>query len=99
MPHKDGFKPVLSIVIPTWNQAAMTAQCFASIRAHTKTAYEIIWIDNGSKPDEFSVMRSQATRPRVHTKLIKYQENVGFIKATNAGIREAEGEFIILLNN
>ena len=99
MPHKDGHKPIISIVIPTFNQSYMTVKCFQSIRENTPTPYEIVWVDNGSSPDEFSIMKSQAIRPRVHTKLVKFANNTGYVKATNAGIREAEGKYIILLNN
>ena len=100
MGHKDkDFKPVVSIVIPTYNQVDKTVQCFASIRAHTKLPYEIVWVDNGSAPDNVKIMRRQATRPRMHCKLIRNSKNLGFIKATNQGIRESEGEYIILLNN
>lgn len=98
-PHKDGFRPVVSIISPVWNQADLTVQCFASIRENTKLPYEIIWVDNGSSPDNFKIIRQQATRPRVHTKLIRNNKNLGFVKATNQGIAEAEGDYVILLNN
>lgn len=99
MGHKDNFKPVVSIVIPVWNQPDMTVQCFASIRESTKIPYEIIWVDNGSTPENVKIIRRQATRPRVHTKLIRNSRNLGFVKATNQGIAEAEGDYVILLNN
>ena len=83
MPHKDGYKPVVSIVIPVHNQAALTAQCFRSIRAKTRTPYEIIWVDNGSSSENFEIIRRQATRPRMHTKLVRFSQNMGFVKATN----------------
>jgi GT2 family glycosyltransferase len=99
MAHKDGFVPTVSFVIPVYNQARMTVSCFASIRASISCPYEIIWIDNGSNEVEFGTIKVQATRPRVHTKLVRFEKNIGFVKATNAGIREAEGEYVILLNN
>lgn len=99
MPHKDGFKPKVSIIVPVWNQADLTVQCFASIRENTKIPHEIIWVDNGSSPENFKLVRRQATRPRMHTKLVRNARNLGFVKATNQGIKEAEGEYIILLNN
>jgi len=97
--HKDGFKPVLSIIIPTVNQAALTVKCMASIRAWTKVPYEIVWVDNGSAPDQHMQIKRQATRPNVHTKLVKFKRNVGFVKATNAGLKEAEGSIVVFLNN
>jgi O-antigen biosynthesis protein len=99
--HKDNYKPDLSIIIPVWNEAAKTVNCLASIRANTKYPHEVIWIDNGSNDENFGTIKRQATRPNVHTKLIKLAQNVGFVKAINIGIKEAEksSKYIILLNN
>ena len=99
--HKDGYIPKLSIIIPVYNQSQKTIRCFASIRASTKMPYEIIWIDNGSSADHFGLIKRQAVKPRVHTKLIKFKNNIGFVKATNIGIKEVEksSEYIIFLNN
>lgn len=99
MPHKDGFKPVLSIVIPVYNQSGLTVKCFSSIRKYTTIPYEIIWVDNGSSTDHFNLVLRQAKKPNVHTKLIKNAKNLGFVRATNQGISEAEGEYVVLLNN
>lgn len=99
--HKDGYKPLISIIIPVHNQSSKTVRCFASIRANTKTPHEIIWVDNGSAPQHFGVIKRQAIKPRMHTKLVKFKNNTGFVKATNIGIRESErsSKYIILLNN
>jgi len=99
MPHKDGFVPELSIVIPTVNQATLTVRCFASIRKWTKTPYEIVWVDNGSRQEEHNIILKQARCPRVHTKLVRFKHNTGFVRGTNAGIKEAEGKYVVLLNN
>jgi GT2 family glycosyltransferase len=99
MPHKDGFRPILSIVIPVFNQTDITVRCIKSIRANTKIPYELLWVDNGSNAENVQVIKYHVTRPRMHTKLIRFKNNVGFVKATNAGIKEAEGKYIILLNN
>jgi len=99
--HRDGYKPEVSIVIPVCNESVKTVQCFASIRANTKVPHEIIWVDNGSDSENFGLIKRQATKPNVHTKLIKLKQNVGFVQATNIGIKEAEksSKYIILLNN
>jgi GT2 family glycosyltransferase len=101
-PHdmsKDKFRPVLSIIIPGINEAPKTVKCLQSIRAYTATPHEIVWVDNGSSPKQFAAIKYQATRPNVHTKLIRNSNNLGFVKAINQGLSEAVGEYIILLNN
>ena len=99
--HSDKYQPVVSIVVPVHNESAKTIRCFASIRANTHMPYEIIWVDNGSSPDHFGKVKRQAMKPRVHTKLIRFKKNVGFVRATNAGIKEVEksSKYIVLLNN
>jgi len=62
---KDLPPPIVSIVIPVINQPALTVKCFQAIRANTKLPYEIIWVDNGSNPESFGVIRRQATREYV----------------------------------
>jgi len=99
MPHKDGFKPIISIVVPVYNQSELTVRCFSSIRKYTTIPYEIVWVDNGSSVDQFKLILRQAKKPNVHTKLVKNLRNLGFVKATNQGIKEAEGDYVILLNN
>jgi GT2 family glycosyltransferase len=96
---KKKFNPVISIIIPGINEAPKTIKCLQSIRASTPTPHEIVWIDNGSSPRQFAAIKHQATRPHVHTKLVRNVNNLGFVKAINQGLVEATGDFIILLNN
>jgi glycosyltransferase involved in cell wall biosynthesis len=37
-----------SIIIPCWDQIQFTQQCFAALKEHTRPAWELIVIDNGS---------------------------------------------------
>jgi GT2 family glycosyltransferase len=99
--HTDGYKPKMSIIVPVHNEASKTVRCFASIRANTVIPYELIWVDNGSTEHNRNIIKRQATKPNVHTKLVKFKKNTGFVKAINAGITEAESSsrYIILLNN
>jgi len=97
--YKDGFKPKLSIIVPTLNQANLTVRCMQSIRTYTTIPYEIIWVDNGSRPEQKRVVKAQATKPRVHTKLVAFPTNTGFVRAINSGLKEVEGEYVVFLNN
>ena len=99
--HSDGYKPVVSIIVPVYGQAAKTAKCFQSIRASTVMPYEIIWVDNGTDSHSFDIIKRQATKPRMHTKVVKFKKNQGFVRAINAGLQEVEdsSQFVIFLNN
>lgn len=86
-----------SIVIPTFNHVDdLLRPCIESIIQHTDLSrVECLIVANGC---------TDSTREYVESlgapfKLIWFDEKVGFIKATNAGIEAAEGEYIIFLNN
>lgn len=84
---------MISIVIPVFNQHDMTDECLRAVLENT-TDCEIILIDNGSTPPikpPFSGF--------IETKIIRNEENKGFPVAVNQGMREANGDVIILLNN
>lgn len=86
------------IVIPVWNQLEITKNCFESLRKFTNYPYRLIVIDNGSdKPTSEYLKKCSDFFPSY--KLIKFEKNMGFVKAVNSGLSEATAEFICLLNN
>ncbi len=86
--------PRVSIVILNWNGLQDTIECLESIRKLTYPDYEIIVIDNSSTDDSCLVLK----RDFPYVRLIENQENLGS-GANNAGIRAAQGKYVLLLNN
>ena len=41
-------RKLTSIIIPCWGQLEFTQQCLAALKEHTRPAWELIVIDNGS---------------------------------------------------
>lgn len=85
---------LISIIIPNWNGAAHLPTCLDSLRAQTRRDFEILVVDNGSTDASLEVL---ARYPEV--RLIPLGRNLGFTGACNAGLRAAQGEVLILLNN
>ena len=84
-----------SIIIVSWNTKDKLRENLLSLSyGNTGVHREIIVIDNAS--DDGSAAMLQTEFPEV--KLIRNQANVGFAKASNQGLREATGDFLILLN-
>jgi O-antigen biosynthesis protein len=86
--------PTVSIIIPFYNQINYTVNCLHYLNKHltNKYPYEIILIDDNSKePYDLSTIKG--------FKLIKNNENQGFLKNINIGIKAALGEYIYILNN
>jgi len=85
----------LSIVIVNWNVKKYLEKCLVSIFRETKNIrFEVFVIDNASQDGSAEMVRSNF--PEV--KLINNKKNIGFAKANNQGIKEARGEFVLLLN-
>ncbi len=85
-----------SIIIPVWNNAALTRQCLTALAEVTDdVTYEVILVDNGSTDGVQDFLRTLGGDVQV----IRNEENLGFAKACNQGARAARGEFLVFLNN
>lgn len=85
----------LSIIYVNYNTADQVMTSVESVRRHTKGIdYEFIVADNNSKDDE----NLQKLIDDETIKVIKLDDNYGFGKANNAGVKACTGEYIFLLN-
>ncbi|MGD0915469.1 MAG: glycosyltransferase family 2 protein [Thermodesulfobacteriota bacterium] len=85
----------LSIIIVSWNSKEYLLPCIASIFETTKRIpTEVIVIDNHSS--DGSGPEVKKTFPGVH--LILNEKNSGFARATNQGLKESQGRYVLLLN-
>ena len=90
-------QPAVSIVIPVFNNAALTRKCLAALKKNTAgCSYEVIVIDNASDDETPELLKSCDLQ---NLTVISNRENVGFTKACNQGARRARGEFTLFLNN
>jgi len=86
--------PFFSVVIPTYNRAALLRQNLISVFAQQFTRYEVIVVDDGSSDESESVVNAFGCR-------IKFlrQQNRGPGAARNLGINVARGEFVAFLDS
>ncbi len=88
----------LSIIIVNWNVKPLLERCLESIfKEKADLEYELIIIDNASK-DKSCEFLSQLKSQITNLKTIFNNENSGFARAVNQGLKIARGEFILLLN-
>jgi len=90
-----------AIIVPTWNNSALTARCLTSLVEFTSD-YHLIWIDNGSRPVENGQVKEVIKRFGIIYTGFANDKNLGFPKAINQGIKIAlAGNYdpIVLLNN
>ncbi len=87
--------PLISVIIVNYNGKKFLADCLNSISHQTYSPFEVILVDNASHDGSIEYVRQNFPEVRVFTQFT----NLGFAGGTNAGIRQAHGEFIITLNN
>jgi GT2 family glycosyltransferase len=85
----------LSIIIICWNDLKVIKDCLRSIFDGThSTEFEVLVSDNGSADGSVQFVRENY--PAV--KIVENGANLGFAKGNNAGIREAAGDYVLILN-
>jgi len=87
--------PAISVVVVNYNGAALLEDCLLSLRGQTFRDFEVVLVDNGSVDNSISVAASVFPQARC----VVLAENVGFAKGSNIGIRQSDGEYVVLLNN
>jgi glycosyltransferase involved in cell wall biosynthesis len=94
-------KPLISVVIPTYNRALQTIAAIESVLAQTYPNFEIIVVDDGSTDGSGEAIQrfiSQRTNG-CHQILFFSQPNQGASIARNMGISKARGEYIAFLDS
>jgi GT2 family glycosyltransferase len=87
--------PELSVVIPTYDTAAMTLRCCAAVLASMPPASEVVVVDDGSSDGTSDLLGTEVPQVRV----IRRARNGGFAAAANEGVAAASGRVILLLNS
>jgi len=100
--------PLLSIVIPNMNHLNDLKECIASIVDNTDYPnYEFIIVENNSSfADLFSYYKELELREDIKVKVLNYTNahtetkgHFNFSALVNYGVANANGEYILLLNN
>lgn len=92
----------LSIVIISYNTKKLTQNCIESSLKSLKNApfsYEIIIVDNASKDGSVEMLQKYQTELKDKFELVLSNENIGFGKGNNLGVKHARGKYILLLNS
>ena len=87
-------KSLISIVVLNYNAGELLLNCINSLKKSTYQNIEILVVDNISSDDSHTKCKKQF--PDI--KLIQNRKNLGYCGGNNVGIKEAKGEFIVILN-
>jgi GT2 family glycosyltransferase len=87
----------VSVVIVSWNTRELLRGCVESTLAARKELgrpVDVIVVDNASSDGSAAMVRQEFPDVRV----VANASNVGFAAATNQGLRESHGRYLLLLN-
>lgn len=87
-------KSLVSIIILNYNAGDLLLNCVESVLKSTYKNIEVIVVDNISQDN--SHMRCKEKFEEIH--LIENHENLGYCEGNNVGIRNANGDFVVILN-
>ena len=87
--------PVLSILVPVYNQVHYTLACLRSIAEHPpKVPFEVVVADDCSTDETERVL---AAIPGL--RVVRHTSNLRFLRSCNRAVDSCRGEFIFFLNN
>ena len=86
---------MISVIIVNWNGKHHLKECLDSLRQQTYKDFEVVFVDNGSTDGSSNFVVSNYPEVR----LIQLNYNSGFCEGNNTGIKHAEGDYLVLLNN
>lgn len=85
----------ISCILVNWNNADLLRSCLQSVYATIKRHnFTVIVVDNASTDNSRQVVTDEF--PEVT--LITNQRNMGFARAVNKGLQQAQGRYCVLLN-
>jgi GT2 family glycosyltransferase/glycosyltransferase involved in cell wall biosynthesis len=91
--------PKISIVLITYNNLEYTKSCVESIFSYSRYPnLQLIVVDNHSQDGTIEYLRELQSR-KSNVQVIFNQENKGFAGGNNVGLKVADGEYIVFLNN
>lgn len=88
-------KPLVSVVVPGYNEAPVLANCVHSILASDYEHLEVVIVDDGSTDDTGAIADRLATDARVTA---IHQPNAGKGTALNRGIAQSRGEILMFVD-
>ncbi len=91
-------RPMITVVMPNYNGQRFVEQAIDSVLQQTYRNFELIVVDDCSTDDSLKIVRRKAAED-CRIRAIALEQNDGVANARNAGIKEARGEYIALLDN
>ena len=86
--------PLVSIIVLNYNAGELLLNCIESIFLCNYKNFEVIVVDNCSTDNSHNECKKKFEKIR----LIENTQNLGYCEGNNVGIRNASGEYLLILN-
>jgi GT2 family glycosyltransferase len=83
-----------SVIVLAWNGMEYLEGCLDAVLAQDYPDFEVIVVDNGSTDGSADFVAARYPQVR----LIRNERNLGFAGGNNVGLRAADGDVLVLLN-
>ncbi|QQG43480.1 MAG: glycosyltransferase family 2 protein [Candidatus Daviesbacteria bacterium] len=90
--------PLVSIIIVNWNGEKILDDCLRSLTQLDYKNWELVFVDNASVDKSLEILDKYKSKIS-KLKIVKNDSNLGFAGGNNVGLKFAQGELILLLNN
>ncbi len=93
--------PVLSVVIPVYNEQAVLPTLFGRLYPALDalgTGYEVLFVNDGSRDESATLLRGQFALRPAETRVVLLQVNFGQHAAILAGFELARGRYVVTLD-
>ena len=95
--------PELSVIVPSYNEEENVPLLAEELRKELSAAglesWEVIFVDDGSADATAARAREEAKRsPDGRFRLVRLTDNCGESAATEAGLRSARGEILVVMD-
>lgn len=87
-------EPHISVIVVAHNRFALTVQALASLRTNYAGPIQLVFVDSGSTDETRFIERY------IHGAcILRFAENIGFVRAVNTALREVLAPVTLFMNN
>jgi GT2 family glycosyltransferase len=89
---------LVSIIVLTYNSEKYIEKCLESVLTQTYNNLELIIIDSDSKDNSIKLTKKALEKYNGNQKIILCEKNLGYAGGNNIGIKESNGEYVVIVN-
>lgn len=98
--RKQNSDTLISLVVPVYNEEEVLMQSYQRMKAALENlgcAYEMIYVDDGSKDQSWDILSALA-KSDVHVRSLRFARNFGHQLAVTAGMDAAKGDAVVVID-